>query len=73
MMSLYEMECEQCKLEPKVEGRIKILGDPPSEESPSVTVIKIWLISTLRSVSARLTRRQRTPSPCAPLGFLVWR
>jgi 5'-nucleotidase len=26
MMSLYEMECEQCKLEPKVEGRIKILG-----------------------------------------------
>lgn len=26
MMSLYEMECEQCKLEPKIEGRIKILG-----------------------------------------------
>jgi hypothetical protein len=26
MMSLCEMECEQCKLEPKVEGRIKILG-----------------------------------------------
>lgn len=26
LMSLYEMENEQCKLEPKVEGRIKILG-----------------------------------------------
>ena len=26
MLSLYEMECEQCKLEPKTEGRIKILG-----------------------------------------------
>lgn len=26
MMSLYEMENEQCKLEPKVEGRIRIVG-----------------------------------------------
>lgn len=26
LMSLYEMEHEQCKLEPKVEGRIRILG-----------------------------------------------
>lgn len=26
LMSLYEMEHEQCKLEPKIEGRIRILG-----------------------------------------------
>jgi hypothetical protein len=25
MMPLYGLECEQCKLDPKVEGRIKIL------------------------------------------------
>lgn len=28
LMSLYEMEHEQCKLEPKIEGRIRIVGVP---------------------------------------------